>query len=51
MDAPENPEIAAMRTAYVALVPLDETRRRRAMRWLVSRIEAAAAAAEVSRAR
>jgi hypothetical protein len=55
MTAPENPEIAAMRTAYVALVQLDAARLRRAMRWLLWKIDAedaaARAAAEVSRAR
>jgi hypothetical protein len=55
MTAPENPEITAMRTAYLALAELDETRRRRAVNWLLSRLaddEAAErAAAELSRAR
>jgi hypothetical protein len=41
-----------MRTVYVALGQLDETRRRRAMRWLVSRFDvehvASRAAAAVS---
>jgi hypothetical protein len=36
MTTPENPEIAAMRTAYLALVQLDEAGLRRAMRWLMS---------------
>ncbi|GAB3167391.1 hypothetical protein GCM10027258_92670 [Amycolatopsis stemonae] len=48
MDTPENPEIAAMRTAYVALVQLDTTRLRRAMHWLVSKFEAEDAAARVT---
>jgi hypothetical protein len=55
MTAPENPEIAAMRTAYLALVRLDAASLRRAMRWLLSKIEAedvaVRAATEVSRAR
>jgi hypothetical protein len=39
MDAPEHPEIAAMRTAYLALVQLEEAGLRRAMCWLLSRFD------------
>ncbi|SFW13285.1 hypothetical protein [Amycolatopsis australiensis] len=55
MTTPEHPEITAMRPAYLALAGLDETRRRRAVRWLLSRLAddetAERAAAELSRAR
>jgi hypothetical protein len=55
MDPAEHPEITAMRTAYLALSPLDAVELRRAMRWLISKIDteeaADRAAAELSRLR